>query len=159
MLNQVSLIGNVGKDPEIKTTPSGKKVANFSLACSERWKDKETGEQREKTEWLRIVVWGDGLVENVIEKYVKKGSRLFVQGKISAREWATDAGEKRYATEIVVQGLGGTIQLLDRKETVPPAQTAEPEGRYAAKDYQAPLTPQHGKGAVRQNVLDDEIPF
>ena len=163
MMNRATLMGNVGKDPEIRTTQSGTKVANFSLATSERWKDKQTGEQKEKTEWHRVTVWGDALIEQVVEKYIKKGSRLYIEGKIATREWQTEGGEKRYATEIVIQGLGGTIQLLDRKETggQPPSHTAEPEGRYgASKAHQAPLNPpQHGNGTARNSALNDEIPF
>lgn len=107
--NRATLIGNVGADPEIKTVGSGKKVANLRLATTERWKDRD-GERQERTEWHTIVVWNEGLV-GIIERYVSKGSKIMIEGQIQTRDWEKD-GVKRYATEIVLQGFGGTLQLL-----------------------------------------------
>lgn len=112
MLNKATLIGNVGSDPEVKTMPSGDKVANLSLATSERWKDKSTGERKEKTEWHRVVVFGK--LADVVESYVKKGSKLYIEGKIQTRKWEKD-GVDRYSTEIVLQGFGGTMVMLDSR--------------------------------------------
>lgn len=112
MINKAILIGNVGADPEIRTFESGDKVANLSLATSERWKDKSTGERKEKTEWHRVVVFGN--LVDVVERYVKKGSKLYIEGKIETRKWEKD-GTDRYSTEIVLRGFGGNLTMLDSK--------------------------------------------
>lgn len=111
MINQVFLIGNLGRDPEIGTTTSNRRYARLSLATSQSWRDKVTGEKREKTEWHRIVAWGDGIA-SMLEKYAKKGSKLDVQGKLSTRKWQGQDGQDRYTTEIVVQGGDTSIRLL-----------------------------------------------
>lgn len=115
MANKAILTGNVGSDPEIKQLNSGDKVANFSLATSERWKDKQTGERKEKTEWHRIVVFGN--LVSVIEQFVHKGSKLYVEGSIHTRSWEQN-GEKKYTTEIVLKGFGGKIELMDSLNSV-----------------------------------------
>lgn len=109
-LNQVQLIGNIGNDPEFKTFDSGDRVCNLSLATSEKWKDKQSGEQKEKTDWHRISVTDQNLVK-IIEQYVSKGSKLFVQGKLETRSWEQN-GEKRYATEVCLRPYNGKIILL-----------------------------------------------
>lgn len=113
-LNRVQLIGNLGRDPDIKTFANGNKVANFSVACAESWKDRTTGEKKEKTEWVNVAVFGDGLIR-VIEQYVHKGSKIFVEGKLQTRKWQDNSGNDRYSTEVVIQGFGGQIILLDSK--------------------------------------------
>jgi single-strand DNA-binding protein len=113
-INKVTLLGNVGKDPEIKSFQNGGKVANFSLATSESWKDKATGEKKSKTEWHNIVVKNENLV-GIVEKYVKKGSKVHVEGKLETRKWTTKEGTDRYTTEIVLQSFAGEIVLLDAK--------------------------------------------
>jgi len=115
-LNKVMLIGNVGNDPDIKSMPSGDKVANFSVATSESWKDKATGEKKEKTEWHRIVVFNKGLV-GVIESYVKKGSKIYIAGKLQTRKWKDKDGVERYSTEIVLSGFDGELVLLGGKQS------------------------------------------
>lgn len=112
-LNKVQLIGRLGKDPEIRTVGSGDKVANFSMAMTEKWTDKRSGEKKEKTEWANVTVWGDGLV-GVVERYVKKGDLLYVEGKFSTRKWEKD-GKTNYATEVVIQGMGGALTMLGSK--------------------------------------------
>lgn len=133
-MNKAQFIGHVGKDPEIRTTQGGDKVASFSLATSERWKDKKTGERKEKTEWHRIVVWSPGLV-TLAEKYIKKGSKLYVEGQLATRKWSDDKGHDNYTTEVVLKGYGGTIELLDSKSagtTQPaPAEAAPIDESYA----------------------------
>jgi single-strand DNA-binding protein len=127
-MNRVTLIGFVGADPEIRAAGSGNKVANFNLATSKRWKDKQTGEQKEKTEWHRIICWGDGLVD-VIGRYVRKGSQLLVEGELQTRKWTDKQNIERYSTEIVVQGFDGQVRLLDRdNSTRPPAPQQPPQG-------------------------------
>lgn len=141
-LNRATLIGNVGKDPEIRSLNNGGKVANFSVATSESWKDKHSGEKKEKTEWHNVVVFNDGLV-GVVQQYVKKGSRVMVEGEIQTRKWQDKDGNDRYSTEIVLQGFGGRLLLLsggggERREDNYAAQSG---GRSAAPD------------------IDDSIPF
>ena len=111
-LNKVMLIGNVGKDPEIRTMNSGNEVALFSLATSEYWKDKTTGEKKDKTEWHRVVVYSQGLV-NIIKNYVKKGTKLYVSGSIQTRKWVDAQGIDKHATEIILQGFTAELQILD----------------------------------------------
>ena len=111
-LNKVMLIGNLGADPEIRSFQNGGKVANLRIATSEQWKDKATGERKEKTEWHTVAIFSEGLV-SVVERYLKKGSKVFVEGKLQTRKWQDQNGQDRYSTEIVIQGLGGTLTMLD----------------------------------------------
>lgn len=128
MINQVQLIGNAGADPIIRAMQSGDRVAYLSIATSERWTDKNTGEKREKTEWHRVVIFNQKLVE-VIEKYVKKGSKLFIQGALSNREWKDHDGKTKYVTEVVLMPFNGQITLLDKKPAgVPPVTDADSYG-------------------------------
>jgi single-strand DNA-binding protein len=112
-LNLVQLIGNVGRDPEVKTFQDGGKVANFTLATSEKWKDKQSGEPKERTQWHNIAVFNEALVE-IAQKYVKKGSYLYVSGQLETRSYEKD-DEKRYVTEVVLRPFNGEIKLLDKK--------------------------------------------
>jgi single-strand DNA-binding protein len=111
-LNKVMLIGNLGADPEIRSFNNGGKVANLRIATSETWKDRQTGERKEKTEWHTVAIFSEGLV-SVVERYLKKGSKVFVEGKLQTRKWQDQNGQDRYSTEIVIQGLGGTLTMLD----------------------------------------------
>lgn len=147
-LNQVQLIGNLGKDPEIRSVQSGDRVANFSVACGESWKDKNTGEKKEKTEWVNVVVWGNGLVD-VIEKYVKKGSRIFVTGQFRTRKYEKD-GVTHYNSECVVQGLGGRILLLG---------DGGGNGGNARAESQAEAHSETAGSAFDGSVDEDLIPF
>ena len=113
-VNKVILLGNLGKDPDIRSMNSGNKVASFSLATSKRWKDKATQEQKDKTSWHNIVVFGDGLV-GIVEKYVKKGSKIYVEGELQTRKWQDQEGKDRYTTEVVVQGYNCNLTLLDSR--------------------------------------------
>ena len=113
-VNKVILVGNVGNDPEIRTFGNGGKVANLSIATSESWRDKSSGERKEKTEWHRVAIFSDGLV-GVVERYVKKGSKLYIEGKLQTRKWQDRDGNDKYTTEVVIQGFGGTLTLLDSR--------------------------------------------
>lgn len=137
-VNKVILIGNVGRDPEIRTTQGGTKIASLSLATTEKWKDK-SGEQKEKTEWHRVSVLNDRLV-GVIERFVKKGSRLYLEGSLQTRKWTDKDGQERYTTEVVLTTFGSQLQLLDVKGGEAPA-PARASKRQSSFD------------------LDDEIPF
>ena len=113
-VNKVILLGNLGRDPEIRSMQSGSKMASFSIATSKRWKDKSTQEQKEKTSWHNIVVFGDGLVD-IVEKYVKKGSKLYVEGELQTRKWQDKDQNDRYTTEVVLQGYNCNLTLLDSR--------------------------------------------
>ena len=115
-VNKVILLGNLGRDPEIRSLQSGSKMATFSIATSKRWKDKNTQEQKDKTSWHNIVVFGDGLVD-IIEKYVKKGSKIYVEGELQTRKWQDQDGNDRYSTEVVLQGYNSNLTLLDSRNT------------------------------------------
>ena len=143
-LNQATLIGNVGKDPEIRTTGDGREIANFSLATTENWKDQVTGEKKEKTEWHKIVAFNQGIV-SIIKRYVKKGSRLYLQGNIHTRKWIDNSGAEKYSTEIALQ-QGATLILLDGKSNEFDTKNGSEIG-------------QQGSSNFNHSELDDEIPF
>lgn len=140
-VNKVILVGNVGADPEIRRTQDGRPIANIRLATSESWKDKNTGERREKTEWHRIVCFNEGLCK-VIEQYVTKGSKLYVEGQIVTRKWQDKDGNDKYSTEIILQPFNGTIQMLGGGNRDDDTQGSPVASKTASKDQ-----------------LDDEIPF
>lgn len=111
-LNKVMLIGNLGADPEIRSFQNGGKVANLRIATSETWKDRNTGERQERTEWHNVAIFSEGLV-NVVERYLKKGSKVYVEGKLQTRKWQDQNGQDRYTTEVVLRGFDGTLTMLD----------------------------------------------
>ncbi|MEM6620279.1 MAG: single-stranded DNA-binding protein [Pseudomonadota bacterium] len=111
-LNKVMLIGNLGRDPEVRSFQNGGKVCNLRIATSERWRDKNTGENREKTEWHTVAIFSEGLVR-VCEQYLRKGSKVFVEGALQTRKWQDQSGQDRYSTEVVIQNYGGTLTMLD----------------------------------------------
>lgn len=110
-VNKVILLGNVGRDPEIRTTGQGKRIANVSVATTESWKDRSTGERKERTEWHRVVIYNDNLVE-VVEKYIKKGTKIYVEGSLQTRKWTDQAGVEKYSTEVVIQAYKGEINIV-----------------------------------------------
>jgi len=111
-VNKVILVGNLGRDPEIRSTNDGTKVANLSLATSESWRDRNSGERRERTEWHRVVIFNDRLVD-VVEKYLNKGSKIYVEGQLQTRKWTDRDGQERYTTEVVLQRFRGELTMLD----------------------------------------------
>jgi single-strand DNA-binding protein len=143
-LNKVSLIGLVGKEPDIRTTQDGKEVASFSLATTESWKDKNTGEKKDKTEWHRIVVFG--ALAGIVKNYVKKGSKLYVEGQLKTREWTDKDGIKKYTTEIVLQGFNSTLLMLGGKNNNAPQDQLNKDMNKVEE-------------AFDNQELDDEIPF
>ena len=149
-LNRVTLIGNVGKDPEVRSFQNGGKVVNFSVATAETWKDKNSGEKREKTEWHNIAVFQDGL-SSVAEQYIRKGSKVLVEGKLQTRKWQDQSGNDRYTTEIVLQGPDARIILLGEKG-------GSGNGRVEGADNR---TAQQSLNETRSIVddLDDDVPF
>ncbi len=113
-VNKVILIGNLGRDPEIRSTQDGVRIANFSIATSENWRDKSSGERRERTEWHRVAIFNERLVE-VVEKYIKKGAKLYIEGALQTRKWTDKDGQERYTTEIVLQRFRGELTMLDSR--------------------------------------------
>lgn len=148
-LNRVTLIGNIGRDPVTRTTQDGKKVLSFALATSERWKDKNTGETRERTEWHNVVVFAQPLI-SVIENYAHKGSRLMVEGSLHTRKWTDQSGVEKYTTEVVIQAYQGTIMLLDGRGGKPGDDVHGRDPVHMEESRVANFDVQH---------LDDEIPF
>ena len=144
-LNKVVLIGNLGRDPEIRSTNDGKEIATFSLATSESWKDKITGERKDKTEWHRVVVFNDGLVK-IIKSYVKKGTKLYIEGQLQTRKWVDSENQERYTTEVVLQNFNSNLILLDSR--------ADP-----TVDQPGIKTSQNNTPTFDNSDLDDEIPF
>jgi len=148
-LNKVLLIGRLGADPEIKQMVNGKNVARLSLATSNTWKDKNTGEKKEKTEWHRVVIFSEGLV-NVVQKYVKKGAQVYIEGQLTTRKWKDEkSGLDRYSTEVVLQGFNSSFKILSSKNN-------QIENLQDSKSEKSSLP--DDKGAT-SNDLDDEIPF
>jgi len=146
-LNKVLLIGRLGADPEIKQMVNGKSVARLSLATSQSWKDKNSGEKKEKTEWHRIVVFNEGLV-NVVQQYLKKGAQIYVEGQLSTRKWKDEqSGQDKYSTEIIIQGFNSSITMLGGSNT------QNNTSSQTTKQNIADDT------SVSQNDLDDDIPF
>ena len=145
-LNKVLLIGRLGADPEIKQMVNGKSVARFSLATSQTWKDKNTGERKEKTEWHRVVVFNEGLV-NVVKQYLKKGAQVYIEGQLSTRKWKDEkSGQDKYSTEVIIQGYNSSLTML---------------GSGMKNDNSSQAIPNNSDEAsqTQQNDLDDEIPF
>ena len=148
-LNKVILIGRLGTDPEIKQMVNGKSVARLSIATSNTWKDKNTGERKEKTEWHRIVIFNEGLV-NVVQQYVKKGAQVYVEGQLVTRKWKDEkAGIDRYSTEVVLQGFNSSFKILSSKNS-------QIENFKESKEDKSALP---NDDSISSNDLDDEIPF
>ncbi len=149
-INKVILVGNLGFDPEVRATQDGREICNLRLATSESWKDKNTGERKEKTEWHRVVIFNDGLVR-VAKNYLKKGSKIYVEGQLQTRKWTDKDGVEKYSTEVVLQGYGGNLTMLDGKSSGGESSG----GDYG--DYGSNAAPQRAR--VAEAELDDEIPF
>lgn len=113
-VNKVILVGNVGKDPEIRRTQDGRPIATLSIATSESWRDKNTGEKKDRTEWHRVVIFSEGLCK-VVEQYVKKGAKLYIEGQLQTRKWTDQAGVEKYSTEVVLQGFSSVLTMLDSR--------------------------------------------
>jgi single-strand DNA-binding protein len=161
-VNKVILIGNVGKDPEIRSTNDGTRIANFTLATSETWRDKASGERKERTEWHRIVIFNDRLTD-VVEKYVKKGAKLYIEGALQTRKWTDKEGQERYTTEVVLQRFRGELTMLDsRGGGSGGGDYAEAEASGGGGGFGGGAAGGNRSGASRGGGgadLDDEIPF
>ncbi|MDP6427273.1 MAG: single-stranded DNA-binding protein [Rhodospirillales bacterium] len=151
-VNKVILIGNLGADPEVRLSQDGKKIVNMRLATSESWKDRQTGERRERTEWHRVVCFSDGL-SGIIEQYVKKGSKIYVEGQLRTRKWQDQSGQDRYSTEVVLDGFNGVMTMLDSRG----GGGGDAPSYGGGDDYGAPSG--GGDSGPVGDDLDDEIPF
>ncbi len=159
-VNKVILIGNLGKDPEIRRTQDGRPIANLSVATSESWRDKTTGERKEKTEWHRVVVFNEGLCK-VIEQYLKKGSKVYLEGALQTRKWTDKDGHDKYSTEVVLQGFNSTLTMLDTRGGGGGASAGSSDdgdfgssGPSASRERKPAMA-----GAGKRDDMDDEIPF
>ena len=153
-VNKVILLGNLGRDPEIRSMQSGSKMATFSMATSKRWRDKNTQEQRDKTSWHNIVVFGDGLVD-IVEKYVKKGSKIYVEGELQTRKWQDQDGNDRYTTEVVLQGYSSNLTLLDSRNATNNIEDKETNTDQVASNFENPSSSKSSDSSES----DDDIPF
>ena len=161
-VNKVILIGNLGKDPEIRRTQDGRPIANLSVATSETWRDKATGERKEKTEWHRVVIFNENLCR-IAEQYLKKGSKVFIEGQLQTRKWQDQSGQDRYSTEVVLQGFRGELTLLDRAGSGSGGGDAGADdagGEFGSPGPTRKVAAAAGAGARgSRGDMDDEIPF
>jgi single-strand DNA-binding protein len=157
-VNKVILVGNLGKDPEVRTFQNGGKVCNFSIATSENWKDKSTGERQEKTQWHNIAVFSEPLA-NIAEQYLKKGSKVYVEGQLETRKWQDQSGNDRYSTEVVLKGYNATMTMLDSRadSAVLGSGQHNSSSDYGSENLNTvSVNPSQSEGI---GDLDDEIPF
>lgn len=153
------LIGNLGADPDIRRLPSGGSVANLRIATSESWRDKATGERREKTEWHNVVIFNDNLVR-VVEQYVKKGAKIYVEGQLQTRKYQDKSGQDRYSTEVVLQGFSGNLTLLDGRGDSGGREMSDSRGGADfGRASPAERRPAPAAGGGRPSDFDDDIPF
>ncbi len=171
-VNKVILVGNLGRDPEIRSTQDGTRIATLNLATSENWRDKMSGERKEKTEWHRVVIFNDRLVE-VAEKYLRKGSKIYVEGQLQTRKWTDQQGQERYTTEVALQRFRGELTMLDGAGGSGAGRGGAMEGGYDESGFGADpgASPRYGgtgpsggtapagRGRSTRDDLDDEIPF
>lgn len=161
-INKAIIIGRLGQDPEVRTTENGTKVVTISVATSEKWTDRNSGEKKERTEWHRITIWGgrdgDGLA-GIAEKYLRKGHNVYVSGKLQTRKWQDQQGVDRYTTEIVLNGFGAELVLLEGNQSggnrPPPANSPDDYGRTSSNGSQS----HSGGGSAAPGGMDDDIPF
>ena len=161
-VNKVILIGNLGQDPEIRSFQNGGKIANLRIATSETWKDRNTGERKERTEWHTVAIYSEPLVR-VAEQYLKKGSKVYVEGQLETRKWQDQSGQERYTTEVVLRGFNGTLQMLDGREGGAGGGGRDSGGGFGGgyDDYERGGSSSGGgsQGGGSRSDYDDEIPF
>ncbi len=151
-INKVILVGNLGADPEVRATQDGREICNLRLATSESWKDRNTGERREKTEWHRVVIFNENLTR-VAKEYLRKGSKVYIEGQLQTRKWTDKDGIEKYSTEVVLQGFNGNLTMLDK-----PSGDRGGMSAGAGDDYGMSSAPP-ARAKVAESALDDEIPF
>ena len=157
-LNKVILVGNLGRDPEIRSTQDGQKIANLSLATSDTWKDRDTGERKARTEWHRVVIFNDKL-SSVAEQYLRKGSKVCVEGQLQTRKWVDNGGVERYTTEIVLPKFRGEMTMLDSKSEGTGGGFPPPPASENDYNMSAPSLSNNASNASSSNKIEDDIPF
>ncbi|MGB0627598.1 MAG: single-stranded DNA-binding protein [Alphaproteobacteria bacterium] len=157
-VNKVMLVGNLGRDPEIRSMQSGDKVCNLSVATSERWKDRNSGEMQEKTEWHRVVIFDQKLVD-VAERYLQKGAKVFLEGQLQTRKWTDQSGQDKYTTEVVLQRFRGEMVMLDSRGGGQGGGGYDSQSDYGGGGGQPAMAAAVGGGMGGGDDLDDEIPF
>src|SRR6516162_5818779 len=157
-VNKVILVGNLGKDPEIRRTQDGRPIANLSVATSETWRDKATGERKEKTEWHRVVIFNEGLAK-VAEQYLKKGSKVYVEGALQTRKWTDQSGVEKYSTEVVLQGFNSNLTMLDGRGGGGGSFGEEPGGDFGSSGPVSSAPRRAVAAGSRNSDMDDDIPF
>jgi single-strand DNA-binding protein len=157
-VNKVILIGNLGADPEIRRTQDGRPIANLRIATSESWRDKTTGERKEKTEWHRVVIFNEGLCK-IAEQYLKKGSKVYLEGSLQTRKWQDKDGQDKYSTEVVLQGFNSSLTMLDGRGAGSGGGGAEEGGDFGSPGPTASRRPAAAAAGGRREDMDDEIPF
>jgi len=156
-VNKVILIGNLGKDPEVRRMQDGRPVVNLSVATSDSWRDKATGERRERTEWHRVVIFNENLCR-IAEQYLKKGSKVYLEGSLQTRKWQDQQGQDKYTTEVVLQGFNGQLTMLDRPGGGSSSEMSEGGNEFGSPGPTRERAPALA-GAGRREDMDDEIPF
>jgi single-strand DNA-binding protein len=158
-VNKVILVGNLGKDPEIRRTQDGRPIANLSIATSETWRDKATGERKEKTEWHRVVIFNEGLCK-VAEQYLKKGAKVYIEGALQTRKWTDQSGVEKYSTEVVLQGFNSTLTMLEGRSGGGGGSfgSDDSSGDFGSSSPAPRRVAAAGAGG-RSNDMDDDIPF
>jgi single-strand DNA-binding protein len=158
-VNKVILVGNLGADPEIKRTQNGAPVVNLRIATSESWRDKNTGERKEKTEWHRVVIFSEGLCR-IAEQYLKKGAKVYIEGQLQTRKWTDQSGAERYSTEVVLQGFNATLTMLDGRGGGGDQQSGEQTQSNGYAEATGRAQPRaNSQGRATGDALDDDIPF
>jgi single-strand DNA-binding protein len=157
-VNKVILIGNLGADPEIRRTQDGRPIANLRVATSETWRDKATGERREKTEWHRVVIFNEGLCK-IVEQYLKKGSKVYLEGSLQTRKWQDKDGQDRYSTEVVLQGFNSQLTMLDKLGGGGDFGSEAGGGDFGSSGTPTRKPATVGAGGGKRGDMDDEIPF
>lgn len=152
-VNKVIIVGNLGKDPEVRSLQNGSKICNLSVATSESWKDKATGDRKERTEWHRVVIFNDNLMQ-VAERYLKKGSKVYLEGQLETRRWSDQAGQEKFSTEIVLRPYRGELTLLDARETSAPQQQ-----RTGTRQTAHAGAASYGGSFGDSGDIDSEVPF
>jgi single-strand DNA-binding protein len=157
-VNKVILIGNLGKDPEIRRTQDGRPIANLSVATSETWRDKNTGERKEKTEWHRVVIFNEGLCK-VAEQYLKKGAKVYLEGALQTRKWTDQSGVEKYSTEVVLQGFNSTLTMLDGRSGGGGGSGSDEMGDFGSGGPVSSAPKRAVAAGARNSDMDDDIPF
>lgn len=157
-VNKVILVGNLGRDPEVRQIQDGTKVVSFSVATSERWRDRQSGENREKTEWHRVVIWNEKLGE-IAERYLRKGSTVYVEGALQTRKWTGQDGQERQTTEVVISRFRGELTLLGGRSDSGAGPLPPSDDEYGQSTQAAPARRSGGGGGPSPFELDDDIPF